>query len=401
MRAQKNLVFLLVLSGLLNIFLLTYLLRGPISAEIDKLEGQHLAVTQPLDSSSKDAPQMVAPPMVAPQMVAPPALTPRSDYSAKQSSSEILLQPATTQQREALFNQGRKWLTEDNFEALELFLRDYLQQHPLDMDFLLLEAELIVQTDLLSDAIAHYYSLKKLPMTGAQNQLIDEKIKALSAQTIAQLQKAYSWDNLAIFVEPLLQLEPENRGYILALAEAYAQQQQINLMENVLAALTYDDPSAMRIRQLTLIAQSDEARETGDPRESTQDKVQHGTAIQLQQWGDQYVVHGQLSGNNIALLIDTGASITAISKSYFEDLSNRFNINFIGRFNVNTAGGKVLAPMYQFTQLKLNHAVVKDISVMVLPMNNMDNINGLLGMNFLREFDFKIDQRQALLLLKP
>jgi clan AA aspartic protease (TIGR02281 family) len=111
-------------------------------------------------------------------------------------------------------------------------------------------------------------------------------------------------------------------------------------------------------------------------------------------------VHGQLSGNAVALLIDTGASITAISSDYFHDLSSHFKVNFLGRFNVNTAGGKVLAPMYQFTELKLNHATVKEISIMVLPMRNMDNVNGLLGMNFLREFDFKIDQRQALLFLK-
>jgi clan AA aspartic protease (TIGR02281 family) len=103
----------------------------------------------------------------------------------------------------------------------------------------------------------------------------------------------------------------------------------------------------------------------------------------------------------VALLIDTGASITAVSNTYFQDLSNRFKINFIGRFNVNTAAGKVLAPMYQFAELKLNHAIVYDISIIVLPMRNMDNVNGLLGMNFLREFDFKIDQRQAMLFLKP
>tara|TARA_R110002167_G_scaffold260869_9_gene467337 strand:- start:409 stop:1554 length:1146 start_codon:yes stop_codon:yes gene_type:complete len=381
MTRQSRIGFLLTLSVLLNVFLLVQLLSRTDESKVNKPEAESMISNQ-------------------------------LGFSQTSSSSTLnaQLNPSTSQQspeqlprlkRDELLAQGKQWLVAANYPELELFLRDYLQQHPLDMDFLLLEAELIVHTQLLSDAIAHYHSLKKLPMNAVQEQLVNTQINTLSSQTITQLQKAYSWDTLAIFVEPLLQLEPENRDYILALAEAYAQQQQINLMENTLAALAYEDPSAMRLRRLTLITQTkDKSSDAESPDIPFKEPVS-ATAIKLQQMGDQYVVHGQLSGNNVALLIDTGASITAVSNTYFQDLANRFKINFIGRFNVNTAAGKVLAPMYQFAELKLNHAIVYDISIIVLPMRNMDNVNGLLGMNFLREFDFKIDQRQAMLFLKP
>ncbi|KXI29431.1 hypothetical protein AX660_14985 [Paraglaciecola hydrolytica] len=303
--------------------------------------------------------------------------------------------------RSDLLAQAASLLLEEDYTELRLLLRDYLQQHPLDMDFLLLEAQLNVKTELLSDAIAHYYSLTKLPMSAAQYQEIHNRISELSGQTISQLQRAYSWDTLAIFVEPLLQLEPQNRSYILALAEAYAQQNQFNLMENILASLDFDDPASERIRQLNLTASS--ANEYGGDDSMSADSTAHKAAnmsIKLLQIGDQYIVNGLLSGNNVALLIDTGASITALSRQYFNGLSNRHKVNFVGRFSVNTASGPVLAPMYQFSELKLNHAVVENISVVVLPMRNIDNVNGLLGMNFLREFDFKIDQRKSQLLLK-
>lgn len=337
----------------------------------------------------------------------------RNEYatatSAQQPSAQSSTQPSATQAlhasstltRTTLLAQGNQWLHDKQYAALELFLRDYLQQHPLDMDFLLLEAELLVQTALLSDAIAHYYSLKKQAANAQQTQLIEQQIQTLAGHTINQLQKAYAWDNLAIFVEPLLQLEPQNRRYILALAEAYAQQQQTNLMENVLAALDYADPSATRIRQLALAGdiKNPDPVELSDASPSQNTKFT--SAISLQQVGAQYVVQGQLSGNQVALLIDTGASITAISRGYFQTLSQRFKGNFIGRFKVNTAGGEVLAPMYQFAELKLNHVSVHDISIMVIPMVNTETVNGLLGMNFLREFDFKLDQRQAILHLSP
>ncbi|MDP5130676.1 MAG: retroviral-like aspartic protease family protein [Paraglaciecola sp.] len=304
-------------------------------------------------------------------------------------------------ERSELLAKAQQWLRDENYPALELFLRDYLQQYPLDMDFLLLEADLIVQTNLTSDAIAHFYSLKKQPMSDEQNQLIDERIRTLSEQTILQLQKAHSWDTLAIFVEPLLQLEPENRLYLLALAEAYAQQQQINLMENILAALDYNDPNAMRIRQLTFIAHDNGQANKNDEIPEIDTDIPSSSAIELMQLGDQYVVNAHLSGNQVALLVDTGASITSISQDYFQGLSHRFKVNYVGRFNVNTAAGRVSAPMYQFAELRLNHVSVSNISVMVIPMETTANINGLLGMNFLREFDFKIDQRQARLLLVP
>jgi clan AA aspartic protease (TIGR02281 family) len=292
-------------------------------------------------------------------------------------------------------------LAAEQFTELRLFLRAYLQLHPLDMDFLLLEAQLNVNTELLSDAVAHYYSLTKLPMTAAQAKVISDNISELSNHTITQLQRAYSWDTLAIFVEPLLQLEPQSRIYILALAEAYAQQNQTSLMENILASLDFEDPAAQKIRQLTSVVRANGAEENDE--QAAGEKLSYTPAtstIELQQIGDQYIVNGQLAGNSVALLIDTGASITALSRQYFDGLSNRYKINFVGRFSVNTASGQVLAPMYQFSELKLNHAVVENISVVVLPMRNIGNVNGLLGMNFLREFDFKIDQRQSRLLLK-
>ena len=172
-------------------------------------------------------------------------------------------------------------------------MQDYLKQYPQDMDFLLLEAKLKVETILLSDAIAHYYDLLRNPMTA-------------------------------------------------------------NL----------------------------------------------GRSIPLTQFGDQYVVAAKLSGNQVALLIDTGASVTAISTQYFDNLSNRYKANFLGRFSIGTAGGSIMASMYQFRELTINHVTVQNLPVVILPIQGIANADGLLGMNFLREFDFKIDQRQSVMFIK-
>jgi clan AA aspartic protease (TIGR02281 family) len=309
----------------------------------------------------------------------------------------------TENNRAELLAQANLWLTEHKVLKLGAFLQSYLKQYPQDMDFLLLEAKLKLETTLLSDAIIHYYDLLRKPMTSAQHNEIEQQIEQLSKNTIKQLRRNYSWDILAMFVEPLLQLEPNNRLYILSLAMAYAELFQEGLMENVLASLDFNDPDAQRIRNIIVAQQispvNDESDESDDLN-AGEPNTNLGRPIPLKQFGDQYVVAATLSSNPVALLIDTGASVTAISKQYFDNLSNRYKINYLGRFSIGTAGGSIMAPIYQFQELTINHVTVQNLPVVILPMRSIENADGLLGMNFLREFDFKIDQRQSIMFIK-
>jgi clan AA aspartic protease (TIGR02281 family) len=299
--------------------------------------------------------------------------------------------------RSELLNRANQMYVGKNMLDLSLLLQNYLKQHPQDMDFLLLEAKMKVETTLLSDAIAHYYDLLRNPMTAAQQSEIELQIKTLSHNSIEQLTRIYSWDVLAMFIEPLLQLAPDNRLYILSLAKAYAELYQEALMENVLASLDFDDPDAQKIRQIIVAQQRPDT--IGESPEQN-NEVDLGRAINLKKYADQYVIQGSLSGNPVSLLIDTGASVTAISKQYFNRLSNRYKVNYLGRFSIGTAAGSIMASMYQFRELTFGHATVENLPVVILPMGEFDHADGLLGMNFLREFDFKIDQRQSVIFIK-
>jgi clan AA aspartic protease (TIGR02281 family) len=302
--------------------------------------------------------------------------------------------------RAQLLAQATLWLKDKNLLTLSAFLQRYLKQYPQDMEFLLLEAKVKVETTLLSDAITHYYDLLRKPMTASQQSEIERQIKQLSKNTIEQLKRNYSWNILAMFVEPLLQLEPNNRLYIVSLAMAYAELFQEGLMENVLASLDFDDPDAQNIRKIIMTQQIMPKKNEGDESDEREKNNNLVQPIPLKQFADQYVVEAKLSGNQVALLIDTGASITAISKQYFDNLNNRYKINFIGRFSIGTAGGSLMASMYQFRELTINHVTVEDLPVVILPMLDIKNADGLLGMNFLREFDFKIDQQKSLMFIK-
>ena len=65
----------------------------------------------------------------------------------------------------------------------------------------------------------------------------------------------------------------------------------------------------------------------------------------------------------------------------------------------NTANGRIRAPIYKLSSLTVGDWRVNQLEIGVLDLSGSSNINGLLGMNFLRHFQFFIDQNEALLRL--
>lgn len=323
-------------------------------------------------------------------MPTPQTKNPLSDEQQQQSSANL-------NEKQQWLSEVRNWLNLGETNKAQTFIQEYLREHPQDSEFLLVEGDLIAATENISTALTHYYSLLDLPLSDQQTLQVNSKIDALALDNINKLRGVKSWDTLANFVEPLWQISPYERAYIVALAEAYAQQQRRSLMENALASLPEDDPDALRVRHII-----DETSETtlGEQDDSLFNPEQYSRSIALIRSNDHFLVRANLQGNNLALMLDTGASSTVISQRVFNQMRRSREAEFVGRYMVNTAGGQVEAPIYQFRRLSIADFVVKDVAVIVLPMENFSQADGLLGMNFLREFEFKIDQQNARLYLK-
>ena len=90
------------------------------------------------------------------------------------------------------------------------------------------------------------------------------------------------------------------------------------------------------------------------------------------------------------MILDTGASTTAISSRLFARLGRMRNLTFIGNFNVRTASGTIEAPLVQIPRFYFAGYEFNDVSAIVLPEDALPDTDGLLGMNVLGEFDFAI-----------
>ncbi len=107
-----------------------------------------------------------------------------------------------------------------------------------------------------------------------------------------------------------------------------------------------------------------------------------GIVVALAQDGrGHFTAEPQINGVRLPMLVDTGASVIALSA---EDASRAGifpNANDF-RITVNTANGSIKAAPVRLREVQLGRIVVRDVEAVVMPQGRLGG--SLLGMSFLR-----------------
>lgn len=113
--------------------------------------------------------------------------------------------------------------------------------------------------------------------------------------------------------------------------------------------------------------------------------------------GSAYYVTAKLNGlsQSFRFMLDTGASFSAVSNDVARLLGIAVSDNS-AVLSLNTANGIIHAPLRKLKSLGLNGAVVKDVDVVIIEMNDFD---GLIGLSYLSHFDIDINQSENKLML--
>ena len=352
---------------------------------------------EPAPTAAEDVPKKTGNRVTSDKATKPPVSTPQqsaSTYQAESGTSDKPDVPATD------IDIVQQWLDQGDFARVERFLIDALRANPESAQLLLLEADYILATEPLSVGVSHLFALQELSLFNLkQREELANRSAELIENTISALYNAGDWDMLAQFLEPLFQLNSSDQTLTLKLAEAYARQQKFTLMEDVLANLSATNAGARSLRQRFLPTPSSGSQESSEGPTTTQQEPV--TRLALTRYGDQYIAETQILNRPAALLLDTGASSTAISFELYKAL-RRFNqIKVIGLFDVRTAGGPIRSPLVQIDNMTLGPYELSNIGVFVMPEAAMQQADGLLGMNVLKQFHFQLDQTNAELLLTP
>ena len=357
----------------------------------------YLLWPEPASTAAEDAPKKTGNRVTSDSATKPLVSTaPQSalPYQVHQAKSDKSDAPATN------IDTVRQWLDQGDFARVERFLIDALRANPESAQLLLLEADYILATEPLNVAVSHLFALQELSLfSREQREDLANRSAELIENTISALYNAGDWDMLALFLEPLFQLNSSDQVLTLKLAEAYARQQKFTLMDDVLANLSANNAGARSLRQRFVPGQAPSLeRNVEKPADAQQTPI---TRLALTRYGDQYIAETEILSRPAALLLDTGASSTAISFELYKAL-RRFNkIPVIGLFDVRTAGGPIRSPLVQIDNMTLGPYKLSNIGVFVMPEAAMQQADGLLGMNVLKQFHFQLDQTNAELLLTP
>ena len=296
--------------------------------------------------------------------------------------------------RSAFLNYLKALDKQQKFVTLDYEVSDYLRQYPQDIEALLLEAKAYYHTQPLNIALVHYMDLLSKPLPREDRDEIEKLIAVNTTRVVQQFTSDNAWDLLAEFLEPLVQIDPLNRQYLMALARAYGMQQQFTLMEDMLATFASDDARANRLRENVFARLNNETViETPSdlpPLDETPFGGSRVADVLLKQSRGQFVTQARVHNTLVNLLVDTGASTTAISDIKFSSIPKP-QVEFLGLFNVNTAGGTIEAPIYKVKQFTLGQRTLNNTSVLILPSNNLSQYDGLLGMNVISQFDLAFD----------
>lgn len=225
-----------------------------------------------------------------------------------------------------------------------------------------------------------------------QRERVTLATRQLVASTDQYLSQEQRWIELAGFYESLEATalgEPEFRLRQAAIYRILGEQERAR---SVLLALRSSDsgidPQWTRSLELQLAEISPEP------------EAPRADAIPVTSLGDHYLVEVTLNDRErVLLVIDTGASITSLSRASFSGLSSGNFTRGDARL-FNTANGLARGEVYRAASLALGDNHMEGVELAVLDYEAPPGVDGLLGMNVLRNYHFEIDQEKNLLYLR-
>jgi len=266
----------------------------------------------------------------------------------------------------------------------------YLKHEYRDVRALLLMANLYQEAGNEMEAIEVLFQAKSYAYTP---ELIKQTVKAIrSAVKNYNMQLLIRKDYIAQLdlYRRLTELEPEYALHFIGLAETYLSLGNVFDARKALD-LTLHDSSVL-----------DKRNDIISRIEVNMEPNRHYAAeVSLQALGNQFLVDVLLNNSqNAVLLLDTGASLSIISTELLAVLGIPYQHTFKTAW-FSTAGGRIKAPIIKLNSIAIDEAVVENIEAGVIGEFDNKKFDGLLGMNFLRHFEFFIDQNEHKLQLSP
>ena len=257
----------------------------------------------------------------------------------------------------------------------------YIEVEPLNLDIQLYLAKLYREQNEFEKSIHFLFDLEH-SYQDKNLERITTDLNTTIESYITKLNNSKNISQLIIFLEETISKSNTPEKYIVRLAQLYKNLEMYDKAEEILTEISSD--STYNSQAINLLKEIQEIQ-------IEVEQYQH--KIPLNKIGSQFSINLNINNTPLTLLLDTGANYTFIDIDKIYDLEDGREIL------LNTAGGRIIGELYTTDSLRVQNIELKDFKITVAPFKNQ-HTDGLLGMNFFKRFDFKIDQEKAILYLE-
>ena len=200
--------------------------------------------------------------------------------------------------------------------------------------------------------------------------------------------------NMALFLDVMYLVNEKEPAYLPVIQSLVKHH---NLLGEYQRAIDYIDTIPMDYENETLIKFLRNSVE-----KSRSERNAEPGGIPMERRGNHFVVKVTLDDAVVLnLLLDTGASRTALSRKAIytvRRMSSKFTeLGVINR--VKTANGIAFVRLFKSEVMEVGGYRLLDPLIYAVNMPDDENVDGLLGMDFLGKYQFRIDHEKALLFL--
>lgn len=291
------------------------------------------------------------------------------------------------------------FLDQNQAEDFTEFTNAYLTTYYEDLDVLLMLAEFNRQTEYYIEAIGVFQLAKEYSYSIKDNEKVNKAFSDYLDNVDTYLSDKVDWYTLSqIYLQADIVglLSPKQRfrqaQVVIANGDIYHGKQ---ILSELLADSRTADDAQKLLAEISDTSSNDIA--SSDKRSS-----RFTSAVALNPRGNQYLIDISLGSNTSnTLLIDTGASMTTLSRGAFEDIRSSIDYSNAGARMFSTANGLTKGSVYRVDSFTIGDFKIEDTLVAVLDFEMGGGVHGLLGMNILGNFKFQIEQDKNQLLLEP
>lgn len=297
-----------------------------------------------------------------------------------------------------LIGRVEKLIRQNDQKDAQQLLAKYMDVDPYDPYALLIQAEFYFASSRYKEALIQALEAKVYAQDITLTDRIDALIQEISGRYEKHLRQTRQWSEIAILFSMLLEKDPAHRlgerYYKLGRAQ-YHQGLFRQAVENLREA-SYDEGMQYKAQALMNLI------------EQLLNLDVDFLTIPISESPSGWIIPVVINDKYIAnLLIDTGASITIISLQYAqsaelyqppEEDEESAEGKEQEKILVRTASDTVEMVPIQIDSLEIGEISLKKqrVGVLDMPANN-GTYDGLLGMDVLSKFDFKIDQKNEML----